>query len=154
MKYYFAGDDLELKHQADPEMIKELENCTPESLNDKFYKWVVIKILSIKVKFGLGDFTENRSLESINQISKSGTFLSHSPLNESTAKLIAKDLYHHYRTGLRRKVIVDGIDDTHACDLIEMPGEIGKFHQSHKQKDLCSRERNDSPVKYSCVYKY
>ena len=115
LKYYFAGDDLELKHKADNEMIKELENYTPESLIDKFYKWVVIKILSMKVKFGLG-------------VGPIGPAEVDSPLNELTAKLVAKELYHPYRTGLRRKVIVNGIDDTHACDLIEMPSEVGPGH--------------------------
>ena len=106
LKYYFAGYDLELKHKVDNEMIKELENYTPDSLIDKFYKWVVIRILSMKVKFGLGQV----------------------PLDELTAKLEAKELHHPYRTGLRRIVIVNGIDDTHACDLIEMPSEVGPKH--------------------------
>ena len=48
-------------------MIKELENYTPESLIDKFYKWVVIKIESMKVKFGLGiDNQKNYTSQRIN----------------------------------------------------------------------------------------
>ena len=44
---------LNLKHIADNEMLKELESYNPTSIMDRFHKWIVVKLLSLKVKFGM-----------------------------------------------------------------------------------------------------
>ena len=90
---------LKLKHIADSKLIERLNDYSPLNINERFIKFLIQKAISLKVKFGMG-----------NQI-----------VTPERAKIIAKELHHQFKMGKRRKVIVDGIDHTHAVDLIEMP---------------------------------
>ena len=54
LKYRDAGNDLNLKHQADREMIEGLKQLKNLTLKEKFKKAIVLKALQTKVKLGMG----------------------------------------------------------------------------------------------------
>jgi hypothetical protein len=54
LRYKYAGDNLDLQHNADLIMLEDLEKLKPQSLMERFYRWLCEKIISAKVKLGMG----------------------------------------------------------------------------------------------------
>ena len=54
IKYRDAKNDLQLKHKADREMLKELDNIQNPSTAERFQRMLVKKALQAKLKLGMG----------------------------------------------------------------------------------------------------
>ena len=48
------SNELELKHEADRKMLNSLEKVNPSGIVERIMKWVAQKLISIKLKLGLG----------------------------------------------------------------------------------------------------
>ena len=93
--YRDAGDDLATKHQGDREMIKALEEIQPGDLGERFQRFIVKKILQLKLRYGLG-------------------------LNNDMAKTLAKELHSPIRHKFQRRMIISmNRDEIHTGDLAE-----------------------------------
>ena len=88
-----SDEILKLKNIADERMIARLENYTPNGLMEQFIKFAVIKVLQLKIKFGMG-------------------------LKEDIYNNV-NELHHRYKEGERRMIIVPSINHTHSCDIFE-----------------------------------
>ena len=53
-RYALAGDDLDKQHEADLIMLEEIKNTKFTTLSDKLWAFVASKIISAKVKLGMG----------------------------------------------------------------------------------------------------
>ena len=97
-------------------MIAKLENYIFNRFIERFIKFAVIKILYVKVKFGI---SINPNLSLINSFT-------------DNAKQIAAQLYKPIRHKFfRRKVIVYNLDEIWDCDLINLPKDP-HIQQSNK----------------------
>jgi hypothetical protein len=52
--YKYAGDDLDLQHNADLIMLEKLKELKPQSLSERFYRWLCEQIIAAKVRMGMG----------------------------------------------------------------------------------------------------
>ena len=52
--YESSGEDLNKKHEADKVMLELLEKITPTTLSERMQKFIVSKIIGLKLKLGLG----------------------------------------------------------------------------------------------------
>ncbi len=91
--YESAENDLNKKHDADKLMLELLDHITPDTFNERMQKFIVSKIIGLKLKLALG-------FHPAEQYSKEG----HHPIR------------HKFQ---RRKVIAYGIDEIHAGDLMD-----------------------------------
>ena len=95
INYLEAGDNLELKHEADKIMIEALKQVKPGTFGEKVAKWIAEKIISLKLKLGMG-------------------------LVDDEARQIADELHKPARHNFqRRKVIAHYIDEIHTGDLMD-----------------------------------
>jgi hypothetical protein len=52
--YKYAGDDLDLQHNADLIMLEKLKELKPQSSSERFYRWLCEQIIAAKVRMGMG----------------------------------------------------------------------------------------------------
>jgi hypothetical protein len=95
LAYRDAGNNLDLKHEADRKMLEALEKVPTTGINDKLANFVAKQILKLKLKMGMG-------------------------ISQEKAIKISKELHsriiHKFP---RRKVMVNHIDEIHAGDLMD-----------------------------------
>jgi len=105
INYEKAGTDLNKKHEADKILLQDLEAIQPNTFSEKIMKFIIDKIIKLKLSFGLG-------LES------------HQPKDGSEAHQRAIELHKPIRHKFdRRKVIVNEIDEIFAADLMDFSKE-------------------------------
>ncbi len=100
--YLKAGDNLDLKHIADNELLIRLNDYTPANIAERLVKFAIEKAIGLKVKFGLG-----------------------CGLTPEVAKQISKEIHTPFRQGARRSVYSPCRNHVHSCDLMEFPPDNG-----------------------------
>ena len=68
LKYRDSGDNLELKHKADKEMIIELDNIQNPTFAEKFQRALVKKAIQSKLKLGIGFPARKAKQEAIEKL--------------------------------------------------------------------------------------
>jgi len=118
---------LKQKHEADKQMISALQQIDANKFSEKFMKWIVTKILQLRLKLGMG-------------------------IMEDEAKVVANELHKPIRHKFqRRMIIVNHYNEIHCCDLIHLipPEEKNKVKYNYvlTYMDLFSRYAWAYPLK-------
>ena len=104
---------LQMKHEADKIMVKQLNQIPITGIIDKFANFTAKKILQLKLKFGMS--INNPIIEELNKISSKWSSKFETINAEQIATQLHKPIRHNFS---RRKVIVYKLDEIWACDLI------------------------------------
>jgi len=129
LAYESAGDDLSKKHEADIAMIESLSKLQNLKLPEKFERFVVDKVLKLKVKLGLGLAYGSQPSELKKPEVELGLGLAKANIQaaESLAKLTTNELHKQFREGQRRAIYLPHANHTLCIDLMELE-RINNFH--------------------------
>ena len=109
IEYLKAGDDLNLKHEADARLIDKIKDYQPKSLKERLDKFIIMQAIKLKLRFGMS-LVANELDNYLGGV-----------LNLADASTVTKELHHRYIQRQRRHVYIPGLHHTLCADLMELP---------------------------------
>ena len=123
---YMQSNNLDDKHSADRIMLRELEAIQPATFKEKIARWIAYKIISIKIKLGLGlEGISEQELLGLGLVKEKQPIKHVSVPDRICSSHLRRITCASRKIYPRRRIYSNYMDEIHGMDLAEMKNENG-----------------------------